>query len=709
MSGFEPIKIGIVGLGKMSVKRHIPTLLKLESEGFCKVVVLCDVNRKVLREVSKTYGIDEIETDASILCTRDDIDAVCIFGPPEVHYTIGLSALRANKHLFVEKPPAPSPEKLMEMIYEAKRHKKIAVVGFNRRFQRNIDIMKSIVNPELILTAEATFHKANAGVPARLGMNSWLSDSGVHALDVLCHLMGGRPTTVYSSYNGGKVYKENFSALIEWGSQHAVFSSNNSTGKRVEKYVVHGYGVMCTTEGRILNVEYEDGRNERYENPADAQGGIYEEFEAFFEGIRTNKSPTHVLESSVSTLHLLSLIESGHQGTIDWSKIESEGRGGSKVGQLSDTQLKHASIAHIKHPKILVLNPSMVGSQIGLLNQSYKICYEDQIDSMTQEDKKDIVAVLTGGPGAKPPTSNLFDKLPSVKVLGVVGASVKKWGGEEAVKRGVAVINTADVYAEAVAEFIVMQAILGLRKASLSHETMRRGGWGFTSLSRFSFISYQMHRVFRKLKLNSLPAYVPNGGVNTPKFHSRILQGKTVGLVGYGEVTKKVIPLFKAFGCSVLVKSDYLDGNHAKILGCKVATIAEVLRADVVSMQSGLSLRTERLLGVKEINSLRPGSVFINSGRAGLVDTDALVNRIKKGDIFACLDVFDQEPPRRSDSLRNLKNVFLTSHIAGSIKHIDGLVEKSLLSLIGKIVRFLNEDESEDVIVVTKEQLDNMT
>jgi phosphoglycerate dehydrogenase-like enzyme len=70
-------------------------------------------------------------------------------------------------------------------------------------------------------------------------------------------------------------------------------------------------------------------------------------------------------------------------------------------------------------------------------------------------------------------------------------------------------------------------------------------------------------------------------------------------------------------------------------------------------------------LGAAELDKLRPGAVLINVARGALIEPNALLARLKRGDVFACLDTYDEEPPRASHPLRKLPNVFLTSHIAG--------------------------------------------
>ena len=91
---------------------------------------------------------------------------------------------------------------------------------------------------------------------------------------------------------------------------------------------------------------------------------------------------------------------------------------------------------------------------------------------------------------------------------------------------------------------------------------------------------------------------------------------------------------------------------------------------------------------------LRPGSVLINVARAALIEPQALLARLKPGDVFACLDVYEDEPPRASDPLRRLPNVFLTSHIAGGSKDMQAAAMREVLD---KIERHLAGARAETV------------
>ena len=128
-----------------------------------------------------------------------------------------------------------------------------------------------------------------------------------------------------------------------------------------------------------------------------------------------------------------------------------------------------------------------------------------------------------------------------------------------------------------------------------------------------------------------------------------------------------------------------------------------MLAADVVSLHRGLTPATRHFLGATELARLRPGAVLINVARGALIDPDALLARLRKGDVFACLDSFEPEPPPASDPLRRLPNVFLTSHIAGGSPDMQMAAVQEVL---GKIERCLG---GESTPTVGRERLRTMT
>jgi phosphoglycerate dehydrogenase-like enzyme len=104
----------------------------------------------------------------------------------------------------------------------------------------------------------------------------------------------------------------------------------------------------------------------------------------------------------------------------------------------------------------------------------------------------------------------------------------------------------------------------------------------------------------------------------------------------------------------------------AMALHVALAPLEQVMaEPDVVVCTAPLTPRTHRMIGASELGLLKTDSVFVNVSRGAIVDPDALIERARRGDIRACLDVFDPEPIPAGSPIRDLPNVFLSPHIAG--------------------------------------------
>jgi phosphoglycerate dehydrogenase-like enzyme len=119
-----------------------------------------------------------------------------------------------------------------------------------------------------------------------------------------------------------------------------------------------------------------------------------------------------------------------------------------------------------------------------------------------------------------------------------------------------------------------------------------------------------------------------------------------------------------------------------------------VLAADIVSLHRGLTESTRHCLGAAELAKLRPGTVLINVARGALIEPNALLARLKRGDIFACLDTYEEEPLIASHALRRLPNVFLTSHIAGGSP--DNYAAAAV-EVVRKVAAYLAKDATESI------------
>ena len=142
------------------------------------------------------------------------------------------------------------------------------------------------------------------------------------------------------------------------------------------------------------------------------------------------------------------------------------------------------------------------------------------------------------------------------------------------------------------------------------------------------------------------------------------LHGRTLGLVGFGRVGQAVALRAVGFGMAVLAADAYLPDDVIQEHGAKPAPLKRLLdEADVLSLHAPLTAETRGLLGAAELAALKPGAIFVNTARGGLVDEAALAEALESGRLAgAGLDVLTDEPPAADSPLFACKNVVFTPH-----------------------------------------------
>jgi phosphoglycerate dehydrogenase-like enzyme len=145
------------------------------------------------------------------------------------------------------------------------------------------------------------------------------------------------------------------------------------------------------------------------------------------------------------------------------------------------------------------------------------------------------------------------------------------------------------------------------------------------------------------------------------------LSGRTVGIVGLGNIGRDVARLLRPFGCELLCTDAVDVAEHCAELGVRAVELDDLLRrSDVVTLHVDLNDATRNLLDRGRLALLRPNAVLINTSRGGLVDEVALKEMLETGRLAgAAFDVFATEPPGAADLLR-LPNFLATPHIGGS-------------------------------------------
>jgi len=143
------------------------------------------------------------------------------------------------------------------------------------------------------------------------------------------------------------------------------------------------------------------------------------------------------------------------------------------------------------------------------------------------------------------------------------------------------------------------------------------------------------------------------------------LKGKTLGLLGLGNLGSHMATIGNAFGMSVIAWSQNLTAERAAQFGASLVTKEELFaRSDILSIHLQLSDRTRGLVGKRELSLMKPTAYLVNTSRGPIVDEKALIEALKSHSIAGVgLDVFDQEPLPSEHTLRRLDDVVLTPHL----------------------------------------------
>ncbi len=149
------------------------------------------------------------------------------------------------------------------------------------------------------------------------------------------------------------------------------------------------------------------------------------------------------------------------------------------------------------------------------------------------------------------------------------------------------------------------------------------------------------------------------------------LNGKTLGIIGYGRIGKKMANYATAFGSKIMVYDPYVNVESDEII--QVDQIERLLStSDIVSVHVHLEESTRNLISTEEFNLMKRPVYFLNTARGGIVDEDAMMHALSEGDFFAAIDVISGE---QSDDLSNHKlikfaqknkNLIISPHIAGA-------------------------------------------
>src|SRR5262245_38523281 len=231
--------------------------------------------------------------------------------------------------------------------------------------------------------------------------------------------------------------------------------------------------------------------------------------------------------------------------------------------------------------------------------------------------------------------SEFYRAASRLKLVQLVSAGYDRVDIEAARKARIPVCNNGGSNAIAVAEHTLMLMLAVAKKLVKQHNEVVAGKWRVGDFA--STRLYELH-------------------------------GKTLGIVGLGNIGKKVARLALPFGMQVQYYDiARLTQDQEDAMGVRFVLLPELLRtSDVVSLHVPLTDRTRAMMGHAQFAMMRPSAIFINTCRGPVVDETALHQALTSGQILAAgLDVMVEEPPPTDHSLFMLPNVTLTPHMAG--------------------------------------------
>jgi len=185
--------------------------------------------------------------------------------------------------------------------------------------------------------------------------------------------------------------------------------------------------------------------------------------------------------------------------------------------------------------------------------------------------------------------------------------------------------------------------------------------------------------------------------------------GKTLGVIGIGQIGQHVIKRAQAFGMPVVAWSRSLTPEKAELLEVEqAASVEEVAsKCDVLSVHLALKPETRGIISADVLAKLKDGAFFINTARAEVVDEEALYKELKSGRIKAGLDVFSEEPEHKKGEVRSrfqeLDNVYITHHIGASTQQAQIAVAMDAVDIVrgyiqeGYVRNWLNRCRQNDV------------
>jgi D-3-phosphoglycerate dehydrogenase len=228
-------------------------------------------------------------------------------------------------------------------------------------------------------------------------------------------------------------------------------------------------------------------------------------------------------------------------------------------------------------------------------------------------------------------TPAIIKELTRCKVIARTGLGVDNIDLPSAKEKDIVVTYVPDYCLQEVSDHAMALLLALARKIPLSNKLVQAGRW-------------------------EMPAVVP----------IYRLEGRVLGLIGFGNIPRALAPKAKAFGLKVITSDPFVSPEHLKALGVENVSLDELLKqSDFISVHAPLMPQTRGLLNAAAFAKTKKGVMIVNTARGPLIDQQALVAALDSGQVGgAALDVLETEPPPKDLALIGRDNVILSPHTA---------------------------------------------
>jgi (S)-sulfolactate dehydrogenase len=307
----------------------------------------------------------------------------------------------------------------------------------------------------------------------------------------------------------------------------------------------------------------------------------------------------------------------------------------------------------------IVITEFMDASTVRSLSTDFDVVYDpDLVDR-----RGDLLALVDDARGLIVRNRTVVDgdlltAAPRLQVLGRLGVGLDNIDLKACEEHSVLVRPAFGANADAVAEYVIAAVLSLVRGAFLSTALVVAGVWPRTEMDGLE------------------------------------VAGRTMGLVGLGDISRRVATRASALGMQVCAHDPYLAVDDAAWDSIENVGLAHLIsQSDAISIHVPLTNETAALFDSDAIRSMRPGAVLVNTARGGIVDEEALADALREHRIRgAAIDVFEHEPVDRSIGQRfeNVPNLILTPHIAGVTEESNLRVSQ----MTAELVRVVLEGDS---------------